>query len=173
MFTKVEILTGAVSVATLLLAFTLLQSDVQLSAVAGDSQTASLRSGLEVVSEDEKINTRITTTDMTMEEHFKIEDITIGDGDEVSLGDTVSVHYVGTLSNGLEFDSSKKRDTPLEFTVGAGQVIPGWEQGLLGMRVGGERTLVIPPELAYGDRGIGPIPGGATLLFTIELLEIK
>ena len=83
------------------------------------------------------------------------------------------VHYSGRLENGQEFDNSQKRGAPLEFTVGAGQVIAGWEQGLLGMKVGGERVLNIPPELAYGEQGIGPIPGGATLTFTIELLEIK
>ncbi|MFT5831722.1 MAG: FKBP-type peptidyl-prolyl cis-trans isomerase [Candidatus Paceibacteria bacterium] len=102
-----------------------------------------------------------------------IDDIKIGAGVEVKGGDTVSVHYVGRLQDGTEFDNSKKRGAPLEFKVGSGMVIQGWEEGLVGMQLGGERILVIPPEKAYGDQGIGPIPGGATLIFSIELLEIK
>ena len=88
-------------------------------------------------------------------------------------GDTVSVHYVGTLQNGTEFDNSNKRGAPFEFTVGGGQVIKGWDEGLVGMRVGGQRILVIPSDMAYGEKGIGPIPGGATLVFSIELIAIK
>lgn len=102
-----------------------------------------------------------------------IDDIKIGNGEEVKEGDVVSVHYVGKLQNGQEFDASKKRGEPFEFTVGAGRVIQGWEEGVIGMKVGGERVLVIPPEKAYGEAGIGPIPGNATLVFSIELLEIQ
>jgi FKBP-type peptidyl-prolyl cis-trans isomerase len=85
----------------------------------------------------------------------------------------VSVHYIGTLQDGTEFDNSKKRGAPFEFKVGEGRVIAGWEEGLVGMQVGGQRVLVIPPEKAYGSNGVGPIPGNATLVFSIELLEIK
>ncbi len=106
-------------------------------------------------------------------EKLIIDDVTVGSGAEVVAGDTVAVHYVGTLQNGQEFDNSKKRGEPFMFTVGAGQVIAGWEQGVVGMKVGGTRILVIPPALAYGERGIGPIPGGATLVFSIELVEIQ
>lgn len=102
-----------------------------------------------------------------------IDDIKFGTGEAVQEGDVVSVHYVGTLQNGQEFDNSKKRGAPFEFTVGGGQVIEGWDKGLVGMKVGGQRVLVIPPEMAYGDQGIGPIPGGATLVFSIELMEVK
>lgn len=102
-----------------------------------------------------------------------IDDIKVGTGQAVSEGDVVSVHYVGQLQNGQEFDSSKKRGAPFEFTVGAGRVIQGWEEGVVGMQVGGERVLVIPPEKAYGEAGVGPIPGNATLVFAIELLDIK
>ena len=105
---------------------------------------------------------------------LKIEDLEIGDGAEVKEGDTVSVHYTGTLTNGTKFDSSLDRDTPFEFTVGAGQVIEGWDQGLIGMKIGGKRRLTIPPELGYGERGAGDdIPPNSTLIFEIELLEIK
>ena len=103
-----------------------------------------------------------------------IGDIVVGEGAEVKEGDTVSVHYTGTLTNGTKFDSSLDRGQPFEFTVGEGQVIAGWDQGLVGMKVGGKRKLTIPPELGYGDRGAGDsIPPNSTLIFEIELLEIK
>ena len=96
-----------------------------------------------------------------------------GDGEEASEGDTVTVHYTGTLEDGTEFDSSVGRE-PFSFTIGTGGVIEGWEQGVPGMRVGGKRELTIAPELAYGDSGAGGvIPPGATLIFEIELLEIS
>ncbi|KAB8072556.1 FK506-binding protein 2 [Aspergillus leporis] len=89
-------------------------------------------------------------------------------------GDTVYMHYKGTLqSDGSEFDSSYKRDSPLKFKVGSGMVIKGWDQGLLDMCIGEKRTLTIPPEFGYGDRGVGPIPGGATLVFETELVGIE
>ncbi|PWY80563.1 hypothetical protein BO70DRAFT_362511 [Aspergillus heteromorphus CBS 117.55] len=88
-------------------------------------------------------------------------------------GDTVQMHYRGTLaSDGSEFDASYKRGTPLKFKLGTGRVIKGWDQGLLDMCIGEKRTLTIPPELGYGDRGVGPIPGGATLVFETELVGI-
>jgi FKBP-type peptidyl-prolyl cis-trans isomerase len=104
-----------------------------------------------------------------------MEDMKVGEGAEVKAGDTVSVHYTGTLTNGTKFDSSLDRGEPFEFTVGAQQVIQGWDQGLLGMKVGGKRKLTIPPELAYGATPPpgSIIPPNATLVFEIELLEIK
>lgn len=102
-----------------------------------------------------------------------IDDIVIGEGAPVAVGDTVSVHYIGTLQNGQQFDNSYLKGEPFSFTLGDAQVIAGWEQGLEGMQVGGQRILVIPPELAYGEKGIGPIPGNATLVFAIELLTIE
>ena len=102
-----------------------------------------------------------------------VDDIQKGTGALVKDGDVVSVHYIGRLQNGQEFDNSYNRGTPFTFTVGNGQVIKGWDEGLVGMQVGGQRVLVIPPDLAYGDSGLGPIPGGATLIFAVELVEIK
>lgn len=102
-----------------------------------------------------------------------IEDVTVGEGAEATTGTTVSVHYTGTFKDGSKFDSSVDRGTPFEFGLGAGQVIAGWDQGVVGMKVGGKRKLVIPPELGYGDRPVGPIPAGSTLYFEIELLKIK
>ena len=103
---------------------------------------------------------------------LKIVDTAVGDGAEVKAGDKVRVHYTGRLTDGTVFDSSVPRQQPFEFTVGAGMVIRGWDEGLLGMKVGGKRTLTIPPEMGYGEAGIGPIPGNATLVFDIELLDI-
>lgn len=89
-------------------------------------------------------------------------------------GDTLNMHYTGKLEDGTEFDSSIPRNQPFTFTLGAGQVIKGWDQGLLGMCEGEKRKLVIPSELGYGDRGVPPkIPGGATLIFEVELLKIE
>jgi peptidylprolyl isomerase len=97
-----------------------------------------------------------------------------GTGPAAKAGDTVSVHYVGTLTDGTKFDSSRDRGTPFTFTLGAQQVIAGWDEGVAGMKVGEERKLVIPSGLAYGPNGIpGAIPGGATLVFDVELLGIK
>ena len=105
---------------------------------------------------------------------LKVEDIEVGKGQEVKDGDTVSVNYKGTLTNGKQFDSSYDRGQPFEFEVGAGDVIKGWDQGLVGMRVGGKRKLTIPSELGYGEQGAGvDIPPNSTLIFEIELLEIK
>ncbi|MBU1237626.1 MAG: FKBP-type peptidyl-prolyl cis-trans isomerase [Gammaproteobacteria bacterium] len=103
-----------------------------------------------------------------------IEDITVGEGDEAKAGQYVSVHYTGWLTDGAKFDSSKDRNDPFEFGLGARQVISGWDEGVQGMKVGGTRKLTIPPNLGYGARGAGGvIPPNATLVFEVELLAIK
>lgn len=97
-----------------------------------------------------------------------------GDGAEAKAGDLVSVHYSGFLEDGTKFDSSVDRGTPFEFTLGVGQVIPGWDIGVSGMKVGEVRRLVIPPQMAYGENGVpGAIPPNAVLAFEVELLDIK
>jgi peptidylprolyl isomerase len=104
-----------------------------------------------------------------------VEDQIVGDGAQAVAGSTVLAHYVGVAhSTGEEFDASWNRGEPLRFQLGAGQVIAGWDQGLQGMRVGGRRTITIPPHLGYGDRGAGAaIKGGETLIFVVDLVDVS
>ncbi len=102
-----------------------------------------------------------------------IEDLTVGTGPVAATGNTVTVQYVGTLLNGTKFDSSYDRNQPFTFVLGAGRVIQGWDQGVVGMRVGGKRRLTIPPNLAYGNQANGPIPANSTLRFDIDLLAVQ
>jgi FKBP-type peptidyl-prolyl cis-trans isomerase len=103
-----------------------------------------------------------------------IEDLRPGTGAEAKPGQTVSVHYVGTLTSGSKFDSSRDRGKPFDFPLGAGRVIKGWDQGVAGMKVGGLRKLTIPPHLGYGERGFpGAIPPNSTLVFEVELLGVR
>ena len=105
---------------------------------------------------------------------LQYRDLTVGEGAAASQGDTAVVHYTGWLLDGTKFDSSVDRGTPFEFPLGAGRVIGGWDEGVGSMNVGGKRELIIPPDLAYGDRGAGGvIPPGATLKFEVELLDLK
>ncbi len=106
---------------------------------------------------------------------LEVTDLVEGDGAEATSGSTVSVHYVGVAhSSGEEFDASYNRGTPLQFRLGVGQVISGWDTGVQGMKVGGRRRLVIPPHLGYGDRGAGgAIKPGETLIFVVDLLEVR
>ncbi len=109
-----------------------------------------------------------------MPDGLKYTDDQVGSGTEAQAGKTVSVHYTGWLLDGTKFDSSKDRNQPFSFPLGRGQVIKGWDEGVAGMKVGGKRTLVIPPDLGYGARGAGGvIPPNATLKFEVELLDVK
>ncbi len=103
---------------------------------------------------------------------FKIEDIKIGEGPEVTGGDNITIHYHGTLEDGTVFDSSYERGRPFQTRIGVGHVIEGWDMGVPGMKKGGKRKLTIPAALAYGDRGVGSIPPGSTLIFEVELVSI-
>jgi len=111
--------------------------------------------------------------DITTESGLTYEDISEGEGAAVEGGQTVSVHYTGWLTDGVKFDSSKDRDQPFQFPLGAGHVIKGWDEGVQGMKTGGVRKLMIPPQLGYGAHGAGGvIPPNATLVFEVELLDI-
>lgn len=110
---------------------------------------------------------------VTLEEGLQIEELVLGTGATPATGQRVTVHYTGTLTNGTVFDSSRNRGTPFSFTLGIGQVIPGWDRGLATLKVGGRRRLTIGPALAYGANGYPPsIPGNATLIFDVEMLSI-
>ena len=101
-----------------------------------------------------------------------VEDLVVGTGATAGVGDTVTVNYVGTLTNGTKFDSSYDRGQTFSFRIGAGQVIAGWDQGVPGMKIGGKRRLTIPPSLGYGNQAVGPIPANSTLLFDVDLVSI-
>lgn len=110
----------------------------------------------------------------TLPSGTKYVDEVVGTGAEAKPGMQVSVHYTGTLTSGKKFDSSRDRNEPFSFQLGGGQVIKGWDEGVAGMKVGGKRKLTIPPEAGYGARGAGGlIPPNATLLFDVELLDVK
>ncbi len=178
MITKFEAIGIALSVAMMAIALFFLNLDsAELTAVVPptDTQAAAVVVVDDGEAQDQKLLAgalveSFNGTD-TMQK-IVVDDVKFGGGEEAVPGKTVRVHYVGRLENGQEFDSSKKRGTPFEFDLGAGQVIAGWEEGLVGMRVGGERTIVVPPQFGYGNQAVGPIPPNSTLIFVIELLEV-
>jgi peptidylprolyl isomerase len=102
-----------------------------------------------------------------------IRDLTVGAGAEVASGTQVAIHYVGTLPDGTQFDANGPADQPFVFRTGAGEVVPGFDEGVLGMKVGGRRQVIIPPALGYGAQGNGPVPGNAILVFTIDLVRAQ
>jgi len=108
-----------------------------------------------------------------MQDGLQIQDETVGIGAEAVSGKSVTVNYVGTLTNGTKFDSSIDRNQPFTFNLGAGQVIQGWDEGVTGMKVGGKRKLVIPPALGYGSQDLGTIPPNSILVFEVELLKVE
>ncbi len=101
-----------------------------------------------------------------------MQDESVGVGSEVKTGDTISVNYIGKLADGTKFDSSYDRGEPIQFSVGGGNLIEGFDKGVIGMKVGGKRVITIPPELGYGTQAIGGIPANSTLVFEVELMKI-
>lgn len=121
-----------------------------------------------------KNRTGQTSNEITTASGLKYTELVVGTGATPQRGQTVNVHYIGTLENGKQFDSSRERGTPADFRIGVGAVIPGWDEALMSMKVGGRRKLVIPAALGYGRQGRPPdIPGNATLIFDVELLGVK
>ncbi len=119
----------------------------------------------------EESNTNTMSTNITT--GYEKNDLVAGTGQVAGAGDVVTVHYVGTLTDGKVFDSSRDRGTPFSFNLGAQEVIRGWDEGVVGMKVGGTRKLIIAPDYAYGDRPVGPIPAGSILIFEVELLGVE
>jgi peptidylprolyl isomerase len=113
------------------------------------------------------------TNPTTTPSGLKYEDVVVGTGASPRAGQRVTVHYTGTFTDGRKFDSSRDRAEPFTFVIGNGNVIKGWDEGVMTMKVGGKRNLEIPPQLGYGSRDYGPIPGGSTLLFEVELLGVQ
>lgn len=116
----------------------------------------------------------MNTNSTSLSPKLKIDIIAEGTGPAVKVGDTILIHYVGTLQDGTKFDSSRDRNQPFQTKIGVGQVIQGWDEGVVGMQVGGKRILTIPPDLGYGAQGAGGvIPPNATLIFEVELIQIR
>lgn len=177
MFNKFELLGIGVSVMSMAVALYLLNMQTGPSTLAKAATNAN-QSAIVVVGKDGDQQAALRNAIVNAAnpngtvKKLIVDDVIIGNGVAVKTGDTVSVHYAGTLQDGQEFDNSRKRGEPFSFTLGEGKVIKGWEDGITGMQVGGKRILVIPSDQGYGDKGYGPIPGGATLVFAIELLSI-
>ncbi|MDK3257319.1 FKBP-type peptidyl-prolyl cis-trans isomerase [Blastococcus capsensis] len=157
----------------------LLALTLALSACGGGEEEPTPPAAAEVaeeISTDLSQAPDVPPTDAPAPDELVIEDVVVGDGAEAVEGTSVAVKYVGAFyETGEEFDSSWSRgaDETLPVTIGAGQVIPGFEQGITGMQVGGRRVVTIPSELGYGDADRGPIPGGSTLVFVIDLVEVS
>ena len=153
--------------------FLLLLATMLIFAACGGDEPEGTETGdssEEVATEEEECPTETTTTDSGLQ----IKEIECGEGEEAQKGDTLEVHYEGRLEDGTKFDASRDHGSTFEFQVGAGQVIQGWDEGLIGMKIGGVRELTIPPELGYGPQGAPPaIPPNATLVFEVELVDIK
>lgn len=133
-------------------------------------------SGVPTTTNDQTSTTTTMPNDTTTTTQLISQDETVGTGATAATGDTVTVNYVGSFTNGTVFDASKNHQQTLNgftFTLGARQVIQGWDQGIVGMKVGGKRKLIIPASLGYGSQDYGPIPANSTLIFEVELLKVQ
>lgn len=166
---------ASVAIMAIALSVIRFQTNVFTSNAASESQVASVTSVQDVPDAERQLeDSAVGAADPEARLlGLIVDDIKIGTGASVEEGDTVVTHYVGATQDGTRFDSSYERGQPFEFTVGGGEVIEGWEKGLMGMKVGGQRVLVIPGDMAYGNMQVGVIPPNASLVFAIELLEIK
>ena len=150
-----------------------LTADIATTDTAKSTLVAQAASDLSSEETTEEATTDMPDNMTTTDSGLMYEDLEVGTGALPTPGQAVTVHYTGTLENGEKFDSSRDRNRPFSFTIGVGQVIRGWDEGVATMRVGGRRKLVIPPELGYGARGAGGvIPPNATLIFDVELIRV-
>ena len=169
---------GSVAAMALLLAFMTVDNDDRL--VISDDVAGS--QGAIVVASDPLSDSHKDSIDEALVDAFDstntlqalvVDDVLIGSGSTADTGDTLVVHYTGATRDGNKFDSSYDRGEPFALTLGEGRVIEGWEKGLVGMKEGGKRVIVIPPSMGYGDRQVGPIPADSVLVFVVELLSIE
>ncbi len=163
------------SVAVMALALAFIRFDTNTFTALNTGSNSIANTASVVVANDDATKTAIEGS-VGLDGELKrlvVDDVQLGEGAEVKTGDSVTVHYVGTLKDGSKFDDSYVRGTPYTFTVGDGKVIKGWDEGLVGMQVGGERILVVPPDMAYGNRQVGPIPPNSPLIFKVELVSIN
>jgi len=126
-----------------------------------------------IINQQDEASPAADMANTTTADGLQMQDLTVGTGTEVKSGDTVTVNYLGTLTNGTKFDSSYDRNQPFTTQIGVGQVIKGWDEGMVGMKVGGKRKLTIPASLGYGSADMGSIPPNSTLIFEVELLGVK
>ncbi|MFM6131339.1 MAG: FKBP-type peptidyl-prolyl cis-trans isomerase [Sphaerospermopsis kisseleviana] len=170
-----------VACSLLLLTAYFFSPDGKTEAIAGELPTSLQQSSLKSenapnldIKSAKKQDTMTSENIVTTPSGLKYIDLEEGQGETPTKGQTVVVHYTGTLEDGTKFDSSRDRNSPFSFKIGVGQVIKGWDEGVGSMKVGGRRQLIIPPELGYGSRGAGGvIPPNATLIFDVELLSVK
>jgi len=164
---------AAVAVVALFLGGLVYTQNQQASAPAvPDLSSSSSSASLSDASQSDQTTQPMDTSSQPQPSQLQITDEVVGTGPAAKAGDHVYVNYLGTLTNGTKFDSSYDRGQPIDFDLGTGYVIKGWDQGLIGMKVGGKRKLVIPPSLGYGARANGAIPANSTLVFEVELVKI-
>lgn len=159
---------------TIFLVILVVVGGIAVFATKGPSkkQTLATASPAATIGTTEPVATSSAQT-VTMENGLQIQDEVVGTGVEAVAGKSVTVNYIGTLTDGIKFDSSYDRNQPFTFNLGAGEVIQGWDQGVVGMKVGGKRKLTIPPSLGYGSQTVGSIPPNSTLIFEVELLNVE
>jgi peptidylprolyl isomerase len=150
-------------------------NDINLTPTINPTQTPQLLTTTPaIINQQEEASSSANMANViTTADGLQIQDLTVGTGAEAKSGDTITVNYLGTLTNGTKFDSSYDRNQPFTTQIGVGQVIKGWDEGMVGMKVGGKRKLTIPASLGYGSQDMGSIPPNSTLIFEVELLGVK